>query len=676
METVLNYNTQIIGAQTASVVHAADNLRRDIRKVCCETELPGSRILLEKSNGKKECFRILAREGILVIQASDELGFIYGIYEVSRTFLGVQAFWFWNDQKFEPGKEVRIPDDYQFRSKPFRVKYRGWFVNDEVLIHTWTVDRDKDKPWEMVFEALLRCGGNMVIPGTDKNARKYAGLASEMGLMITHHHAEPLGAEMFARAYPDLTASYDLYPEKFHGLWKEALERQKNKKVIWNLGFRGQGDKPFWEDDIRYRTEEACGKLMSELIKKQYDYVKEMDADAVCCSNLYGETMKLYKKGFLQLPDDVIKIWADNGYGKMVSRRQGNENPRVCALPEKKEEANGIYYHVSFYDLQAANHITMLPGRPEFVKRELMEVLEKGGDDFWIINCSNVKPHVYYLDFIARLWQKGDIRIERHRKEYVEKYYGSEGAGQIAERLKEYPQYAAAYGKEEDERAGEQFTNHVARILAAQYMKDHNKRSEELLWAAACETLEGQVRWYHGVCGDAAASYDEYLRKCMLTDAELAGTGRELFRDSIFLQARVHRLCFQGAYLLCKSLLEGFEGNYQGAFYLAGKARKEYLDANNALREREHGKWHGFYENECLTDIKQTAWVLQGLMSYLRTLGDGPHYYQWQREYLYPEKDRRVMLIMNMENHLCDDELFALMEAKLDEDGQLGGKRR
>ena len=82
----------------------------------------------------------------------------------------------------------------------------------------------------MVFETLLRCGGNMVIPGTDRNAGKYAGLASRMGLMITHHHAEPLGAEMFARVYPELTASYDLYPEKFHTLWQEALERQKDRK--------------------------------------------------------------------------------------------------------------------------------------------------------------------------------------------------------------------------------------------------------------------------------------------------------------------------------------------------------------------------------------------------------------------------------------------------------------
>lgn len=667
METILNYNTCVTGAQTAAVRHASKNLLRDIRNVCFETELPGGQIRLEKGGTERECFCLTARDGGLVIQASDELGFIYGIYEVSRRFLDVRAFWFWNDQEFIRREEVRISDGYQFCSKPYRVTYRGWFVNDEVLIHTWMLDREKDKPWEMVFEALLRCGGNIVIPGTDQNARKYAAMASDMGLMITHHHAEPLGAEMFARVYPDLAASYDLYPEKFHRLWEDALNRQKERRVLWNLGFRGQGDKPFWADDTRYRTDEARGKLMSELIKKQYDLVKEMDPNAVCSSNLYGETMDLYKKGCLQLPHDVIKIWADNGYGKMVSRRQGNSNPRICALPVKKDEANGIYYHVSFYDLQAANHITMLPNTPEFVKRELMDVLERGGDDFWIINCSNVKPHVYYLDFIACLWRNGEIDIERHRKAYVEQYYGIEGAEQIAERLYEYPRYAASYGKEEDEHAGEQFANHVARILATQYMRDCGKRSDELLWATAGKDLREQALWYQGICHGAAASYKEYLRRCMLTDATLSGRGQELFRDSLLLQAQVHYHCFQGACLLCESILEALNGEYQGAFYHAGKAQRNYCKADNALREREHGKWHGFYENECLTDIKQTAWVLQGVMSYLRALGDGPHYYQWQREYLYAEKDRRVMLIMNMENHLRDEELFALMEAKLDE---------
>ena len=41
------------------------------------------------------------------------------------------------------------------------------------------------------------------------------------------------------------------------------------------------------------------------------------------------------------------------------------------------------------------------------------------------------------------------------------------------------------------------------------------------------------------------------------------------------------------------------------------------------MRAREHGKWHGFYENECQADIKQSSWVAQTLMGYFRVLGDG-----------------------------------------------------
>ena len=95
---------------------------------------------------------------------------------------------------------------------------------------------------------------------------------------------------------------------------------------------------------------------MSSIMRMQYDLVKEHDKDAVCCTNLYGEIMALYRDGYLEIPEDVIKIWADNGYGKMVSRRQGDEDPRVYALPTDSDHGrHGIYYHVSFYDLQAAS---------------------------------------------------------------------------------------------------------------------------------------------------------------------------------------------------------------------------------------------------------------------------------------------------------------------------------
>lgn len=698
-------------AQSEAVCHAVRDLKRDLRKrtmeakdgtyqrralgslsekdTLCrqEEEQKAAGIWLVETDCEPEGFRICAEAGRLEIGASDPLGYVYGIYAVSRELLGIHNFWFWNDQIVEKEAFIEVPDDYRMESKPYAVRYRGWFINDEVLLHTWKVDQSKDKPWEMAFEALLRCGGNMVIPGTGNNADRYGPLASAMGLYVTHHHAQPLGAKMFVQAYPELNPSYEEHADKFRELWEDGIRRQKDQKVIWGLGFRGQGDYPFWINDSRYQTPESQGKLISRLICQQYDIVRQEIPDAICCTNLYGETMELYQKGYLKIPEDVIKIWADNGFGKMVTRRQENHNPRIPSLAEEYGKGkHGIYYHVSFYDLQAANHITMLPNSPEFVVRELGEIQERNMAEYWLVNCSNVKPHVYFLDLIAEVWRQGNLDIERHREEYVRAYYGGNALPMVSDCFKAYPDYALAYGPNEDDHAGEQFSNHVARILVSQYMKDDGIRAEELLWATDADSLEGQIVWYQKLCRKAVKDYGEYLQKCREADLELgkyketsqrhtaygnkdqgwaeSRHAQELFEDSLLLQVRLHYECFLGAALVCVSLLEARRGEYQRAFYLAGCARERYLNADQAMRKREHGKWKGFYANECLTDVKQTAWVLEGLMSYLRNKGDGPHYYQWQRDFLYAKEERRVMLIMNMENHLQDHELFGLMKQK------------
>ncbi|MCM1261383.1 MAG: glycosyl hydrolase 115 family protein [Butyrivibrio sp.] len=667
MKIILNRNTDIQGALTPAVHRAAAALRRDINKVFMESSLAGAVIRLVRAEMGREQFALKAVDGCLEIRSSDERGFIYGIYEVSRSLFGVTDFWFWNDQRFAPVEKVELAADYCFHSKPCAVKYRGWFINDEVLLHAWKVERKEDLPWEMAFETLLRLRGNMVIPGTDRNSEKYRSLASAMGLMITHHHAEPLGAEMFARAYPGLNPSYAEYPEKFQVLWKEALKVQEGMEVIWNLGFRGQGDCPFWENDKQYETDEARGELLSSLIRIQYDLVKETDSGAVCCTNLYGEIMELYQKGFLHLPADVIKIWADNGYGKMVSRRQDNHNPRIPALPEPgNKEHNGIYYHVSFYDLQAANHMTMLPNSPYFVAEELEKVLKRNGGDFWIINCSNIKPHVYFLDLIAAIWRDGSVNVDEHRKSYTECYYGKENAKRAESCFAQYADYAVQYGEYADEHAGEQFVNHVPRMFISQVMKDRSRLCGGMLWATGEKSLKEQVEWYAAICAKGAAGYEKYLKECECVCGEMSGQGKILFEDSLLLQVRLLFHCYQGAFLISQSILAVLKEEYQQAFYLAGKSRREYLAADNAMRSREHGKWHDFYANECLTDIKQTAWVMEGFMSFVRNLDDGPHFYKWQREFLYPEEDRRVLLILNMDNHLKDWELFELMEEKWD----------
>lgn len=145
--------------------------------------------------------------------------------------------------------------------------------------------------------------------------------------------------------------------------------------------------------------------------------------------------------------------------------------PGFWPFRKKQRKKHGIYYHASFYDLQAAAQLTMLPNSPEFVEKELKQVLEQGADDYWLINCSNVKPHVFILDEIAQLWKTGTLS-EDWAKGYAARYFGEKGAAEIAARYLEFSGCAVKYGPNEDDRAGEQFANHVPRILMTQFIQD------------------------------------------------------------------------------------------------------------------------------------------------------------------------------------------------------------
>lgn len=640
---------------------AADILRRDLDKTLTGTE-PGGTVRLASLPLPPEMFELSVREDTLTVSAGSGMGFVYGLLEISRRFLGVKDLWFWMDQTFNPVETIEIPEGFRYVSRPSAVRYRGWFINDEVLLNAWDVDGDPVEPWRMTFEALLRLGGNLVIPGTDRNAHKYRDLAASYGLIITHHHAEPLGAEMFARAYPELEPSFGKYPELFRGMWRTAVEEQRDTPTVFNIGFRGQGDRPFWVDDPAYDTPEKRGRLMSALIREQYDLVKSLCPGAECCTNLYGEAMELYRDGFLKLPEDVIRVWADNGYGKMVSRRQGNHDPRVSSMPDGSPGRHGIYYHASFYDLQAASHMTLLPNSPEFVMSELKSVLSGGGDDMWIVNCSNVKPHVYILSLIAQMWRCGDVDVERFSVDYFTKYYGKESAENLCVRHREFWDCAPAFGAESDQHAGDQFPNYTIRALVTQYLRDRAMSCPELQWACAGDSLETQLLYFSTIFKKARSDYSAYVQRCDKLLDGLPPKSAQLWEDSVLLQARYLYLSYAGADAAAESMLLALNGRYRDAFRLAGRARKMFLYADDAQRGREHGKWRGFYANDCLVDVKFTAHILEGFMAAVRALGDGPEYWMWQREAVCDSADRRVVLITNMENRMSDLELYERME--------------
>lgn len=604
---------------------------------------------------------------------SDDLGIIYAILHFSRVYLGIQPFWFWADQTIERREELRVPcEDYD--SPAPRVRYRGWFVNDEVCLIGWKEPYPPTREvWMPVFEALLRCSGNMVIPGTDlpKTGVHYE-VASEMGLWITHHHAEPLGAEMFLRAYPGKAASYREEPELFERLWLEAIEKQKDRKVVWVLSFRGQGDRPFWENDPDFDTSEKRGEMISRVIRRQYGMIRDKVAHPVCCVALYGEIAELYKGGYIELPEDVIKVWADNGYGKMVSRRHGYLNHRVPALPTAGDGGkHGIYYHVTFHDLQASNHLTMFPGPAKFIADEVMQAFAAGADEYLLLNCGNIRPHVYQLDLIRELWTEGHADAEAHAEQFVKAYYSSQHET-ILRLYRTYAGNAIAYGPHEDDWAGDEFYHHAARKIVGHWLQGRTANAHPgLRWATGDMPFAEQVRWFRQRCEEGLPRWTEWIAQVDALLPALNETDGQRVRDHLRFHGILHRSGCEGFIRLCEAYDAYAGGRYPEAFVLASESLWSYREGYQALREAEHGKWERFYWADWLTNIENTMNHVDTARKFLRMHGDSPDGFAWYKAFLMPETEKYIYLENTHRRPLPDDELARLLRDKFAADGLL-----
>lgn len=606
---------------------------------------------------RRECYK-------LNIIGSDDLGIVYGLLFFSEKYLGIDPFWFWAELEPEKKEEIRVPIEDYVSPIP-RVRYRGWFVNDEVCLIGWANEYPPPKEvWHPVFETLLRCGGNMVIPGTDlPKTGIHWDLASEMGLWITQHHAEPLGAEMFLRAYPHEEASYSKHPDLYEQLWRQAVIKQKDKKVVWTLGFRGQGDCPFWEQDPAFDTPEKRGQLISSVLGKQYNIVCEHVEDPVFCTNIYGELAELYKQGVLEIPEGVIKIWADNGYGKMVSRRQNNEDYRIPTLPTKNDEPpHGLYYHITFHDLQASNHLTMLPLSPQFIKNELEQAFKSKGDELLLLNSGNIRMHIYMLSIVSKIWQEGSVDINNFDKKFFKTYFPS-SPNQVAECYHQYFDTAIQYGEYEDNKAGDEFYHHPARIMACEWIKgDTEQTIESLLWATGKMSFKDQVMWFKDKCETSIKGWKDLKEKCINILDNLNPREKLILCDYLLLQIELHLTGCKGFTNLCNGYLafenkDEYPMSFIRAFVSITKAMREYDLGVQALEAAEHDQWKNFYSADYLTNVRLTVSVLDTLRKYIRVLGDSPDFFYCYKHFLMPKTERNIYLENTQRRVLSDDEL-------------------
>ncbi len=606
----------------------------------------------------EEGYCVRVDEDAVTIAYRDDLGAVYGLYFLSEKFLGVQPFDFWNGRTAKHREAAEILCG-EYASPTRAVRYRGWMINDEVLLDGWhDTAEDTGEMWRRIYETILRCGGNMVIPGTDRkdDGDELSFLALDMGLWLTQHHTELLGARMFARAYPGVQASYQQHPELFEALWRESVEKYAGRSVIWAVGYRGQGDCAFWTGEKGFDTPKARGEMIVRVVERQMALVREKDPGALFCTNLYGEMMELYRDGCLNLPPEVIKIWGDNGYGKMVNRRTNNENPRVPSMPPLGEPGqNGLYYHASFYDLQAANHITMSQNSPAMIEGELAQAERNGAHAYWNINVGSIKPHIYILDLIREVWTQGHADVQAHARDYARAYYGD---ARVAPLLLSFSEHTMPYGPNEDDRAADQYYHFVLRHLARTLMRGEvGEGTARLFWAAGEGSLFEQAERIGERCRQAVPGWEAYLAECAAVREGLSASGAQLLDDTLILQGKLHWTGCRALRDVCLAVESVQRQAYPEAYLYTDRALRAHREGVLALEAAEHDAFQNIYREECFSNVRLTVRALETLRGWLRACYDGEHFYDWERQYLFAPGDRNIWCLTHRLNQLTDDAL-------------------
>lgn len=658
----LNHNTTLFidfDPVPTPIQYALKALKRDWQRIF-DAELqqinatqPNQIRITEGTQAHDEGFYVMINDESLHIQAQDDLGVVYGIYHICETILNVDPLEFWTDYQYQPTDTIEVPAS-KYQSPEPQVRFRGWFINDEDCLMGWHDNMEISlATWERIYESLLRSGYNTVIPGTTVDPDDSPiQLAADMGLWLTHHHAQPLGARLFRTVHPGVTPRIPEHLPLFEKLYLEAIDKLKDKKVVWSLGFRGQGDLPFFVGDPRYPTPGQQGKLISDMIQLQRQLIEaHVPEPHYFAHQVYSESAALYKDGHLSLDDDVIRVWADNGYGAMRARREWGPDPEIQSypLPSDTDKQSGVYYHVQFHDLQAAHRITPFVD-PHLIVDEFQKIYDAGNIALVVVNTGNIRPHVFNLELLSRILRNNDAEstqeiFAKHEKTWASRYFRG-SAQNILDLLYRYHQAFFRYGDHADDTGGEELCQWGTRFAIRAVVRHQSIFDTHFSFPF----LKGQVTtnreaftWLIERLEAILPEWNAIEQRSVEIESTLPDQQRTYYNTLMKRHIQYMHYSYAGFLSALYGSLAYMDEDYQSAFIHFSDSKVHMETAWEGITSDDNPKWQNFYRGEWLTGVRESIRWLQTAQGLCRIHGDSEQWWSgWMLEAMGQEK--HVML--------------------------------
>lgn len=554
----------------------------------------------------------------VLLAGADLRGTIYAIYEFSQEYLGVDPLYYWTDHRPARRTEIELPATL---NQPFPApvfNYRGFFINDEDLLTGWAPGEAKDhtgislQVWNKIFETILRLKGNTVAPGTwifpDEPQIKLAG---KRGLILTQHHAIPLGLNV-ARWPKDVPYSYSSRPEILERAWKDAASAYPpDQEVLWTVGLRGLSDVSYAGFDPSVRgNDKALGELISKAIVDQMRIVRSLRPDAKFITSLWQEGARLVQQAYLKIPPEVATVWADTGYGYL------QDQGLVAA-------GQGAYYHVAMMNGKANQLTEMVP--VDRIDSELGRYIKAGATHYLLLNTSDIRPVSMTTKAVMDIAWKGLPKdaignSDAFYRQWSRDEFGVRAADHVAQVYKEYFATPAHLpGEEPALTYGDNYYHTEARRFLLEYMVGfplYSLPGQAPTWMTArvfsenpklAAALKGEIQR----CSEAQPKWDSLWTKALAAEQQVLPERRLFYGAHVLAMIAIGRESNR----VLLSVAQAVENAQNGKIAQARAGVQQALEAleqiSKAEQNAEYGKWKGWYQGDWLTGVHRTRELVQ-----------------------------------------------------------------
>ena len=651
--TVVDAQTALVlGAGTKGPVRlAAEDLASDMQKVfgvkprilSSLDDASGTAIVIHEATEAArpaESFSIaVADQGgtkVVRLEGADMRGTIYAIYEFSQEFLGVDPMYYWTDNEPARKHDVELALNLHKEYPAPVFKYRGWFPNDEDLLTGWAPDEKTGiapAVWEKIDETILRLKGNIVVPGTwnfpDEEEMRIAG---ERGLILTQHHAMPLGVNV-ARWPKDVPYNFSTHPEILERAWKNAVAAvPADQEVLWSVGLRGLSDVSYASmDPSVVNNDERLGMLISKAIDEQMKIVRERFPAAKFVTDLWQEGTRLEQEGYLKIPPEVTLVWADTGYG------DPQDNGQVSA-------GQGLYFHVAMMNHRANQLTEMVP--VERIYEQLERYQKAGATAYFLVNTSDVRPVVMTTRAVMdAVWEGADKKTpQEFYKEWITEEFGAKAVPALTDFYKAYFAAPALWrtarssngtkAAPEEKIAftrwyGDQLYHVEGRLLMMYSILQTplvNIPSQAPKWTPprywngiiggdewAVATAKREI----AACGEAQPRWDAVWQKAVADEALVEPSRRNFYDMAVLTMAATNRDSNRMLLEVSHAVEDLKSGNKTKAENEAQEAVTAMDHLLTTRKSAEYGKWKNWYRGDWLDGVDRTQQTAQIFAKYI-----------------------------------------------------------